>query len=76
MDFSGKFRETALSVLPVMAIVMLLGLTAAPLGGMLLGRFAFSGLLLIAGLAIFLLGVDLGIQPMGERCGAALTQLG
>ena len=40
----------------------------------MLGRFVFGGLLLIIGLTIFLLGVDLGIQPMGERCGAELTK--
>ena len=45
-----------------------------PLAPSLLLRFFISGLLLIAGLTIFLLGVDLGIQPMGERCGAALTK--
>ncbi|MBO7535503.1 MAG: DUF1538 family protein, partial [Victivallales bacterium] len=39
-----------------------------------LARFVVGGLLLIIGLTIFLLGVDLGIQPMGERCGAELTK--
>ena len=74
MNILGKFKETAISVLPVMAIVFLLGLTIVPLAPSLLLRFFISGLLLIAGLTIFLLGVDLGIQPMGERCGAALTK--
>lgn len=74
MDILGKFKETAVSVLPVMAIVLLLGFTVAPLDGLLLGRFAFGGLLLVIGLTVFLLGVDLGIQPMGERCGSALTR--
>lgn len=57
-----------------MAIVLVLGFTAVPMGGLMLGRFVFGGLLLIVGLTIFLLGVDLGIQPMGERCGAELTK--
>jgi hypothetical protein len=57
-----------------MAIVLVLGLTAVPMGGIMLGRFVFGGFLLIIGLTIFLLGVDLGIQPMGERCGAELTK--
>ena len=33
-----------------------------------------SGVFLIFGLTIFLLGVDLGIQPIGERAGAELTK--
>ena len=57
-----------------MAIVLFLGLTFVPLDKYLLARFIVGGLLLIIGLTIFLLGVDLGIQPMGERCGAELTK--
>ena len=74
MNILHKFKETAVSVLPVMAIVFLLGFTIVPLEASLLLKFFISGILLIVGLTIFLLGVDLGIQPMGERCGAALTQ--
>lgn len=70
----NKLKETAVSVLPVMAIVLLLGLTIIPLDIYLLIRFVFGGILLIFGLTIFLVGIDLGIQPMGERCGAELTK--
>ena len=74
MNILSKLKETAVSVLPVMAIVLFLGLTFVPLDKVLLARFTGGGLLLIIGLTIFLLGVDLGIQPMGERCGAELTK--
>ncbi len=74
MNILHKFKETAVSVLPVMAIVFLFGFTIVPLEPALLLRFFISGILLIVGLTIFLLGVDLGIQPMGERCGAELTK--
>ena len=73
MNILLKFKETAVSVLPVILIVLFLGLTAAPLEKVFLVRFVVSGLILIFGLTLFLLGVDLSIQPMGERCGAALT---
>ena len=74
MNIFAKFKETAVSVIPIMLIVLVLGLTVVPLEKLLLVRFVFGGLLLIVGLTIFLLGVDLGIQPMGERCGAELTK--
>lgn len=74
MDLFNKFKETAVSVLPIMAIVFLLSITIVPLEKFLIGRFLIGGFLLIIGLTIFLLGVDLGIQPMGERCGAELTK--
>ena len=73
MNILLKFKETAVSVLPVILIVLFLGLTAAPLEKIFLVRFVVSGLILIFGLTLFLLGVDLSIQPMGERSGAALT---
>ncbi len=57
-----------------MAIVLVLGVFVAPLEGALLLRFCRGGVLLVAGLTVFLLGVDLGIEPMGERCGSALTR--
>ena len=74
MNILSKMKETAVSVLPVMAIVLFLGFTFVPLDKFLLARFIVGGLFLIIGLTIFLLGVDLGIQPMGERCGAELTK--
>ena len=73
MNLLLKFKETAVSVLPVILIVLFLGLTIAPLEKIFLVRFVLSGLILIFGLTLFLLGVDLSIQPMGERSGAALT---
>ena len=74
MNILAKMKETAVSVLPVMAIVLFLGFTFVPLDKLLLARFVVGGLFLIIGLTIFLLGVDLGIQPMGQRCGAELTK--
>lgn len=74
MNILSKFKETAISVLPIIGIVLLLGCTVAPLDKVMLIRFVLGGILLIIGLTIFLLGVDLGIQPMGERCGAELTK--
>jgi len=74
VNILSKFKETAVSVIPIMLIVLLLGFTVVPLDKLLLVRFVIGGILLILGLTIFLLGVDLGIHPMGERCGAELTK--
>ena len=61
-----------MSVAPVMALVWLLHLAVAPLDGHI-WRFTLGGGLLILGLAIFLLGADLGVVPIGQRAGSALT---
>lgn len=73
MNFYLKLKETVFSVAPIMLIVLLLGVTVAPLGGELLLQFTLGGVMVIVGLTIFLLGVDMGILPIGERSGAALT---
>lgn len=73
MNIIAKFKETLTSVLPVMFIVLLLGVTVAPIGSLLIFRFLIGGVLLILGLTIFLLGVDIGIQPIGEQAGSALV---
>ncbi len=68
-----KFKETAASVLPIVAIVTVLSLTFAPLGAGLTVRFVLGGVMVVLGLTLLLAGVDLGITPIGERSGAALT---
>ncbi|MDR3311916.1 MAG: DUF1538 domain-containing protein [Spirochaetaceae bacterium] len=73
MNLVEKFRETVMSVVPIMLIVIALGLTIAPIGGALLGQFVIGGVLLILGLSFFLLGVDICVRPVGELVGAALT---
>ena len=74
MDIAKKFKETVSSVLPVMVIVIVLGFTVAPLGIDLLLRFCVGGVLLIIGLTIFLIGLDIGILPLGQQCGSELTK--
>ena len=74
MNILEKLKETATSVLPVMAIVLVLGIFVVHLDAVLLTRFVIGSFLLIAGLTIFLLGIDLGIQPLGERSGSELTK--
>lgn len=74
MNILLKFKETAISVLPIVMIVLLLGFTIVPLDKILLFRFVISAFFLIIGLTIFLLGVDVGIQPVGQRTGAELTK--
>ena len=73
MNLYLKLKETISSVAPIMLLVFVLGTTIAPLGWETMSRFLTGGVLVILGLTIFLLGVDIGILPIGERAGAALT---
>jgi len=62
-----KFSEVSRSLLPVMALVLLLAFTIVRPDSEVIWRFLLGSVLLLVGLAIFLLGVDLGMNPIGDH---------
>lgn len=74
MNLLRKLRETTLSVVPIVLIVVLLNLTIAPVGWAAIGTFALGSLAIIAGLSLFLVGTDISIIPTGNLIGSALMQ--
>ena len=74
MEFGEKLKETGLAVAPISAMVLALGWGVAGFSAALTGWFVAGSGLVVAGLALFLMGVDLGVTRVGERCGAALTE--
>ncbi|MDY3010056.1 MAG: DUF1538 domain-containing protein [Clostridiales Family XIII bacterium] len=71
-----KLKEVLISVLPITVIVLVLNFTLTPMPGSMVIRFLIGAALLIAGLAIFLIGVDLGITPIGNLMGSVITKSG
>lgn len=71
----SKFKETAFAVLPVAAIILLLHFTVAPMPGSTLALFLSGTVLLIIGMALFTLGADLGMTPMGNQIGEKLVKM-
>lgn len=69
-----KFKEVFYSVLPVTIIVLILNFTIVPLGIPVLVRFILGTVFIILGLTLFLLGVDLGITPLGSMSASTLTK--
>lgn len=70
----SKLNEVLYSVLPITAIVVLLNFTLIPIETPLLLRFVLGALLIVIGLTIFLLGVDIGIIPIGNIMGSAIVR--
>lgn len=70
----AKLKEVLRSVLPITLIVLILHFTLTPLDGLQLMRFLIGAVLIIAGLTIFLFGVDLGITPIGNAIGATMAK--
>ena len=69
-----KFKEVIVSVLPITIIVLLLHFTIIPLESHLIFRFLVGAVLIIIGLAIFLIGVDIGVSPIGTLMGKSLVK--
>ncbi len=72
--FMEKFKETLKAVLPVIAIVLLLCFTIAPVSPSILMAFLIGAVMLIAGMMLFTIGAELAMTPMGERVGATMTK--
>jgi hypothetical protein len=72
--FTQKLKEVLTSVLPITIIVLILNFTLVPLATPLIIRFLMGAILIILGLAIFLIGVDIGITPLGNLIGSSLTK--
>ena len=71
----AKLKESAFSVLPVAVLVLIISFT--PLADLTWPEritFFVSALFLIIGMALFNLGADLSMSPMGDHVGAGLTK--
>lgn len=70
----SKFKEVLFSVLPITLLVLILNFTIAPMSSILISRFLLGSIFVILGLTIFLLGIDIGITPLGSLTGTALAK--
>lgn len=69
-----KLSEALAAVLPVIAIVMVLCFTIAPISASILLCFLMGAAMIIVGIMFFTLGAEMSMTPMGERVGTAITK--
>ena len=72
--FKEKLTETLKAVFPILAIVLLLCFTIAPIPPSILMTFLVGAVLLIIGMLLFNVGVELSMTPIGERTGTIMTR--
>ncbi|MBO5057459.1 MAG: DUF1538 domain-containing protein [Lachnospiraceae bacterium] len=72
--FKEKLKETLKAVFPIIAIVLLLCFTIAPISPSILLAFLIGAVLLIVGMLLFSIGAELSMTPMGERVGTTMTK--
>ena len=70
----SKFEEALKAVLPVMAIVLVLSFTIAPITPSILLCFLVGAVMVMVGMMFFTLGAEMSMTPMGEKVGARMTQ--
>ena len=72
--FREKLSETLKAVLPILAIVLLLCFSIAPIPPSILMTFLIGAILLIVGMLFFNVGVEISMTPIGERVGSVMTR--
>lgn len=72
--FTEKLKTVLTSLLPVIVVVLLLNFTFISIEKVLLYRFIIGSILIILGLTIFLIGVDIGVIPLGGMVGSTIAK--
>src|SRR5699024_10318234 len=70
----SKLKEVLYAVLPITVMVLILSLTLVPLNITQLLQLIIGAIFIIGGLSILLLGVDIGIIPIGQMVGATIAK--
>ncbi len=68
-----KGLEAARAVLPILAIVLALCFSVAPVSPSVMLCFLIGAALIMVGMMFFTLGAEMSMTPMGERVGACMT---
>jgi len=69
-----KLKESSFSVIPIAILVVLLDLTIASIPSWNLILFLISAFVIIMGIALFNLGVDMSLIPIGKHIGSGLVK--
>ena len=69
-----KVRESALSVLPILVIVVLLCFSVSPIDTDLFLSFLVGAIFVVVGMGLFSLGAETSMTPIGSKLGTAMTK--
>ena len=71
--FLKKLKEASISVLPITLIIIILNFSIEPMDGFGFLSFLIGSVLLIAGTALYSVGVDSALEPIGEQIGSKIS---
>lgn len=69
-----KLEEALQAVIPVVALVLLLCFSIAPVTPGIVLEFLLGAVMLIVGMMFFTLGAELSMTPMGEKVGSTMAR--
>ncbi len=69
-----KLMESIASVLPILAIVLILCLLVVPVGTDRMLSFLLGAVMLVVGMGLFTVGAETAMEPIGRLIGARLTK--
>lgn len=72
--FRDELASSASSVLPIIVLVSALALSCVPLRTDLMLAFLLGSLMVIIGMALFTVGSEASLTPIGSRMGSVLTK--
>lgn len=72
--FINKLKESVVSVLPIVAIVVIINFLTMPMDTYSLISFLVGAVLLILGMCLYTLGVDTAMTPIGTHIGSKVTK--
>lgn len=73
-NLSNKLKESVFSVLPIILLVLVICFTIVPITPDLMLSFIIGSILLIAGMALFELGAEMAMTPIGKLIGTKMTK--
>ena len=71
-----KLKEALLSILPITLIVILLSFTLTPIEPYHMLVFIIGILFLVVGMALFNMGAEMSMQPLGVKIGSSIASSG
>ena len=73
-DVKARVMEVITAILPLVVAVVILQFAVIRMPGHIFLQFMIGAAMVIAGMILFLLGVEIGILPMGKALGAELPR--
>lgn len=73
-DIKDTFKEVVFAIIPITAVIIVLQFTLISLPLDVFLQFLIGVILVSSGLFLFLIGVHIGLLPIGEMIGSTLSK--